>query len=221
MWRLFPSLVLCCPDASALAPRGSSALECPQEGSAEPLLSLSITAQSSYSSERPRGACHASAPSLCGEHTFKLHYLNLFIAGSRIHIPQAEAELLCAIHCTAASPAESEVGNKNSFQLPISANLNYNGGFVGQKVAPEGTALCMKLQEGQAADELTEVKGEMWLNWGHSSSLCPAFFQLQPVLVQKGEKGCGRNVPVTGAGVLQAAQAEVPHPGSTGWATWL
>lgn len=53
--ELFPSLVLCCPGASALALRGSSALECPQEGPAEPLLSLSTTAQSSYSRERPGG----------------------------------------------------------------------------------------------------------------------------------------------------------------------
>lgn len=49
VWRLFPSLVLCSPDGSALAPSGSSALECPQEGCAEPLPSLSTTAQCSYS----------------------------------------------------------------------------------------------------------------------------------------------------------------------------
>lgn len=96
-------------------------------------------------------ACHGLAPSLCGEHTFKPHSLSLFIAGSRIHIPQDE--LLCVVHCTAASPAVSKVGNKNRFKLPISANLNYNGGFVGQNVAPEGAALwqsslCMELQEG-------------------------------------------------------------------------
>lgn len=53
--RRLPSLVLHYTGASAPAPRGSSALECPHEGSAEPLLSLSTTAQPSYSSERPVG----------------------------------------------------------------------------------------------------------------------------------------------------------------------
>lgn len=53
-------------------------------------------------------ACHGLAPSLCGEHTFKPHSLSLFIAGSRIHIPQDE--LLCVVHRTGGFPCSVEGG---------------------------------------------------------------------------------------------------------------
>lgn len=104
-----------------------------------------------------------------------LHSLSLFIAGSTSHRPRPSS--FCVAHCKTASPAVPKVGNKNRSKLPISANLNYNGAFGGQKVAPEGAALwqqslCLELQEGSAAHELTEVKEVAGMCLSHGQRCC-------------------------------------------------
>lgn len=72
--------------------------------------------------------------------TPELCSLSAFIAGSWICIPQAQARLLRAVHCAAAS-GEAKGGKKNGLKLPISAKLSSYGGFEGLKASPEGPAL--------------------------------------------------------------------------------
>lgn len=143
MGRLFLSLMSIHAAASALALRGSSALECPREGSAEPSpwpeCNCTVWPKRGEASGR---FAYGFAPSLYREHTCKLYSSSLFIAGSWICVPQAEDKLLCAIHCTAASPGDAKWGAikkvLRSQYLQISLT---NGGFVGLKVTPKGPAL--------------------------------------------------------------------------------
>ena len=140
--RPFPSLVLKHAAASALAPRRSSALECPREGSAEPSpwTGHSCAVRTGHScavqpkwEEASKRSAYGFAPSLCQEHSCMLYSSILFIAGSWVRVPQAEAKLLRAVHRTAASLGEAKRGDKASFKLPVSANLSNNGGSVGLK----------------------------------------------------------------------------------------
>lgn len=122
----FPSLAWNRAAASALALGGSSALECPREGSAEP----SPRPEHNCTVRPKRGeaggrSAYGFVPSLCGEHASKLCSWSLFIAGSWICVPQAEAKLLSAVHCTAASPGEEKGGNNvlSSQYLQISLTM--------------------------------------------------------------------------------------------------
>lgn len=55
----------------------------------------------------------ALPPPRAGDMLANLYSSSLFIAGSSIRVPQAEAKPLYAIHCTAASPGEAKGGIKN------------------------------------------------------------------------------------------------------------
>lgn len=112
--RLFPFLVLDHAAASAQALTASSAVECPYEGSTEPPWPEHNCTVQPKQGEASRRSAYGFVPSLCWEHACKLCSLSLFLAGSWICIPQAEAKLLCAVHCVAASPGETKKGNKKS-----------------------------------------------------------------------------------------------------------
>lgn len=89
-----------------------------------PLLGLSITAVQPKRGEASGTSAYGFAPSLCGEHAGKLYSSSLFIAASWFLVPQAEAKLLCAVHCSAASSGEAKGENKKSFKLVLSAGLS-------------------------------------------------------------------------------------------------
>lgn len=173
MGRFFPSLLSNHAAASPLALRGSSALECPHQGSAEPSPrpQHSCTVQSKPGEARWRSA-DGFAPSPCWGHACKLYSSSLFIAGSWIHVPQAEAKLLCAVHCTAASPGEAKGGNKKKVLSSQYLQISYNGGFVGLKATAEGgVKLWMSSQRLKLNRRNVAQQGSL------PASLRPAFFQ--------------------------------------------
>lgn len=190
MGRLFPSLALNHTAASALALRRSSALECPHKGPAEP----SPRTEHNHAAWPKQGeasgrSAYGFAPSLGWEHTCKLYSLSLFIAGSWIGIPQAEAKLLCAIPLCSCFPWRGKGGKlkKKSLKLPISANLSYNGRFCRPKSDPprEGAAAepanarsCRRVNLWMSSQRLKLNRRNMAQLGSLPASLHPAFFQL-------------------------------------------
>lgn len=188
--RLFLSLMSIHAAASALALRGSSALECPREGSAEPSPwpECNCTVWPKQG-ERPAGGLLMDLPPPCTGNTLTnciLRAFSLQALGSASHRLRTNSFVQFIVRLL---PLEMQRGgNKKGFKLPISANLSHKWRFCRPKSDTQETS--------PAAAELdcawTHRRVELWMKsqglklnrrdvaqlGSLSVSLHPAFFQL-------------------------------------------